>query len=46
VWGSVPDDGGRGLDAVLVPCDDLGFPEDVDTPADLARLDLRQGAQP
>ena len=40
VWGSVPDDGGRALDAVLVPCDDLGSPEDVDTPADLERVGL------
>lgn len=40
-WGSVPDDGGRTLEAVLVPCDDLGSPEDVDTPEDLARIDSR-----
>lgn len=39
-WGSVPDDGGRGLDPILVPCDDLGSPEDVDTPEDLKRVDL------
>ena len=37
-WAGVPDDGGRLLDAVLVPCDDLGSPGDVDTPADLRRL--------
>jgi nicotine blue oxidoreductase len=29
-WGLVPDEGARGLDAVLVPCDDLGTPGDVD----------------
>jgi CTP:molybdopterin cytidylyltransferase MocA len=29
-WPLVPDDGGRRLDAVLVPCDDLGPPGDVD----------------
>jgi hypothetical protein len=26
----VPDEGARTLDAVLVPCDDLGPPGDVD----------------
>jgi CTP:molybdopterin cytidylyltransferase MocA len=40
LWGSIPDDGGRALEPVLVACDDLGAPEDVDTPADLARLGL------
>ena len=34
-WGSIPDAGLRELDARLVPCDDLGSPGDVDTPADL-----------
>ena len=29
-WGLVPDEGAKGLDAVLVPCDDLGPPGDVD----------------
>jgi nicotine blue oxidoreductase len=29
-WGLVPDEGARDLDAVLVPCDDLGPPGDVD----------------
>jgi nicotine blue oxidoreductase len=37
VWASVPDEGARALAPVLVPCDDLGFPGDVDTPADLGR---------
>lgn len=41
VWGAVPDGGGRLLDAVLVPCDDLGSPDDVDTPEDLARIEPR-----
>ena len=36
VWGAIPDDGGRDLEAVLVPCDDLTPPGDIDTP-DLAR---------
>ena len=39
VWGDVPDEGARALEAVLVPCDDLGAPGDVDVPDDLpARL--------
>lgn len=35
VWESVPDEGARALDPVLVPCDDLGSPGDVDRPEDL-----------
>ena len=35
-WDSVPDEGMRALPAVLVPCDDLGVPGDVDSPGDLA----------
>ena len=35
LWGSVPDEGLRALDPVLVPCDDLGAPGDVDRPEDL-----------
>jgi CTP:molybdopterin cytidylyltransferase MocA len=39
VWGSVPDEGARAFEPVLVPCDDLGEPGDVDLPEDLpARL--------
>lgn len=34
-WDSIPDAGLRDLDVRLVPCDDLGRPGDVDTPADL-----------
>lgn len=30
VWESVPDEGARALAAILVPCDDLGSPGDVD----------------
>jgi CTP:molybdopterin cytidylyltransferase MocA len=44
VWGSVPDDGGRSLTPVLVPCDDLGAPEDVDTEDDLRRVEGRIAA--
>jgi CTP:molybdopterin cytidylyltransferase MocA len=29
-WSRIPDEGAKGLDAVLVPCDDLGAPGDVD----------------
>lgn len=35
VWGIVPDEGARALEPVLVPCDDLGPPGDVDRPGDL-----------
>lgn len=35
VWELVPDDGARALEPVLVPCDDLGAPGDVDRPDDL-----------
>ena len=31
-WESVPDEGARALEPVLVPCDDLGSPGDVDRP--------------
>jgi nicotine blue oxidoreductase len=34
-WERVPDEGARALDPVLVPCDDLGSPGDVDRPEDL-----------
>jgi nicotine blue oxidoreductase len=30
VWGRIPDEGARSLDAVLVSCDDLGPPGDID----------------
>jgi CTP:molybdopterin cytidylyltransferase MocA len=35
VWPDVPDEGARALEPVLVPCDDLGGPGDVDYPGDL-----------
>ena len=31
IWREVPDEGARALDAVLVSCDDLGSPGDVDS---------------
>jgi CTP:molybdopterin cytidylyltransferase MocA len=34
-WDHVPDEGARDLPALLVPCDDLGPPGDVDVPGDL-----------
>jgi nicotine blue oxidoreductase len=34
-WGDIPDEGLHGRPVRLVPCDDLGAPGDVDTPADL-----------
>jgi CTP:molybdopterin cytidylyltransferase MocA len=34
-WDRVPDEGARTLDALPVPCDDLGPPGDVDLPSDL-----------
>jgi CTP:molybdopterin cytidylyltransferase MocA len=34
-WADVPDEGLRALEPVLVPCDDLGSPGDVDRPEDL-----------
>jgi CTP:molybdopterin cytidylyltransferase MocA len=42
-WGSIPDEGARALAPVLVPCDDLGLPEDVDTLDDLRRIEDRLG---
>jgi nicotine blue oxidoreductase len=44
-WPLVPDEGARTIAALLVPCDDLGSPGDVDYPADLPdRLKSRRGA--
>jgi CTP:molybdopterin cytidylyltransferase MocA len=34
-WSLIPDEGAKSLDAVLVPCDDLGPPGDVDIADDL-----------
>jgi CTP:molybdopterin cytidylyltransferase MocA len=35
VWDEIPDEGARSLPALLVPCDDLGPPGDVDFADDL-----------
>ncbi len=34
-WMGIPDEGLRGREPLLVPCDDLGSPGDVDVPSDL-----------
>ena len=42
-WGAIPDEGLRAVGAEPVPCDDLGFPGDVDVPGDLPeRLEPRR----
>jgi CTP:molybdopterin cytidylyltransferase MocA len=35
VWGRIPDEGARAFEPVLIPCDDLGPPGDVDRPDQL-----------
>ena len=35
LWAEVPDEGLRNWEPLLVPCDDLGAPGDVDYPDDL-----------
>lgn len=35
LWSDIPDEGLRWREPLLVPCDDLGGPGDVDVPADL-----------
>ena len=35
VWEQIPDEGARSLPALLVPCDDLGHPGDVDFAGDV-----------
>jgi nicotine blue oxidoreductase len=37
-WGDIPDEGLRQHAVMLVPCDDLGSPGDVDVPEDLDGL--------
>jgi CTP:molybdopterin cytidylyltransferase MocA len=45
VWTDIPDEGARALEPVLVACDDLGAPGDVDTPADLSGRVGETGAE-
>ena len=40
-WAEIPDDGGRALEPALVPCDDLGAPEDIDTEEDFRAIEER-----
>ena len=44
-WETVPDAGARALEPVLVACDDLGSPGDVDVPADLGGRSAEAGAE-
>jgi CTP:molybdopterin cytidylyltransferase MocA len=45
MWPLVPDEGAKALDAVLVPCDDLGPPGDVDSADDVPDR-LKQWSSP
>jgi CTP:molybdopterin cytidylyltransferase MocA len=45
-WGDVPDEGLRALEPLLVPCDDLGPPGDVDYPDDLPERFRRSLGEP
>jgi CTP:molybdopterin cytidylyltransferase MocA len=45
VWNRIPDAGARELDAVLVACDDLGEPGDVDTVEELRKLERSLAAR-
>lgn len=45
VWERVPDQGARSLPALLVPCDDLGSPGDIDLPTDLPERFKRPPAE-
>jgi CTP:molybdopterin cytidylyltransferase MocA len=38
LWDRIPDEGGRGLEALLVPCDDLVPAGDIDTPEQARHL--------
>jgi nicotine blue oxidoreductase len=44
-WGQVPDEGARAFEPVLVACDDLGSPGDVDRP-DQLRAGRRRSENP
>lgn len=45
-WHDVPDEGLRAREPLLVPCDDLGTPGDVDVPNDLPERFRRRPAEP
>jgi nicotine blue oxidoreductase len=45
-WDGIPDEGLRAVDPLLVPCDDLGAPGDVDYAADLPERFRRTRDEP
>ena len=45
-WGDIPDEGLRGAQPLLVPCDDLGPPGDVDYHGDLPERFRRAPGEP
>jgi nicotine blue oxidoreductase len=45
-WNEVPDEGLRAVEPLLVPCDDLGPPGDVDRPSDLPERFRRTPDEP
>ncbi len=45
VWARIPDDGARLLEPVLVPCDDLGSPGDVDIADEIPRRLREESAE-
>ncbi len=45
-WGEIPDEGLRAAEPLLVPCDDLGAPGDVDYPEDLPERFRRTPGEP
>ena len=46
VWEDIPDEGLRSFEPLLVPCDDLGAPGDVDYPGDLPERFRRKPDEP
>ena len=46
VWEDIPDEGLRAREPLLVPCDDLGPPGDVDFPDDLPERFRRTPGEP
>lgn len=45
-WDGIPDQGLRAVEPLLVPCDDLGAPGDVDYPSDLPERFRRTRDEP
>jgi nicotine blue oxidoreductase len=46
LWEGIPDEGLRGVEPLLVPCDDLGPPGDVDYRSDLPERFRRSPGEP